>query len=113
MPLDLTFLLVGIAIVVITIWWGSKALLARFQKRTAERQWFEATTRAIAATPDLLDTIGPLSEEELRELLKQIVFEITRAGAVSWADLVGTVGWVRKRVREQAENPEIEPAAEL
>jgi hypothetical protein len=112
MPRDLTFLLIGIAIFVITMWWGGKALFARSQRRAAERQWAEATTRAIATTPDLLDTIGPLSEEELRELLKQIVFEITRSGAVNWPDLVGTVGWVRKRVREQAENSETEPAAE-
>ncbi|TFD91556.1 hypothetical protein E3T61_08820 [Cryobacterium lactosi] len=113
MPRDLTFLLIGIAIFVITFWWRAKALFARSQRRAAERKWVEATTRAIATTPDLLDTIGPLSEEELRELLKQIVFEITRSGAVNWSDLVGTVGWVRKRVREQAENPETEPAAEL
>lgn len=113
MPLELTLLLIGIAIVVIAIWWGSKALFARSQRKAAERQWLEATARAVATTPDLLDTIGPLSEEELRELLKQIVFEITRSGAVNWPELVAAVGWVRRRVRETAEHRETEPADEL
>ena len=112
MTLDLTLLLAGIAVVVITVWWGSKALFARFQRKAAERQWVDATTRAIATTPDLLDVIGPLNEGELRELLKQIVFEISRSGALNWTDLIGTVGWVRKKVREQTEKPETAPVTE-
>lgn len=103
MPPDLMLLLAGLAVLVIAIWWGSKALFARFQRKAAERQWVEATRLAVAATPDRLDVIGPLGEEELRELLKQIVFEISRSGALDWADLMGTVGWVRKKVRERAE----------
>ena len=101
MPPDLTLILAGLAILVIAIWWGSKALFARFQRKAAERQWVEATRLAVVATPDRLDVIGPLSEEELRELLKQIVFEISRSGTLDWAGLMGSVGWVRKRVREQ------------
>ncbi|MGY4856873.1 hypothetical protein [Cryobacterium sp. AP23] len=112
MPLDLTLLLTGIAVVVIAIWWGSKALFARFQRKAAERQWADATTRAIATTPDLLDLIGPLTEEELRELLKQNVFEINRSGALNWMDLVGNVAWVRKKVREQTEKLATEPVTE-
>ena len=112
MPLDLTLVLAGLAIVVIAIWWGSKALYARFQKKAAELQWVEATRRAVVDTPDRLDVIGPLSEVELRELLKQIVFEISRSGALNWAALIGTVGWVRKKVREQAETSEPEPAGQ-
>ena len=88
-------------------------MFARSQRRAAERQWVEATASAIATTPDLLDTIGPLSEEELRELLKQIVFEITRSGAVNWPERVAAVGWVRRRVRETAEHPDRVPTDEL
>lgn len=112
MPLDLTLILAGLAIAVIAIGWGSKALYARFQKKAAELQRVEATRRAVVDTPDRLDVIGPLSEVELRELLKQIVFEISRSGALNWAALIGTVGWVRKKVREQAETSEPEPAGQ-
>jgi hypothetical protein len=112
MPLDLTLILAGLAVLVIAIWWGSKALFARLQRKATERRWAEATRRAVAITPDRLDVIGPLSEEELRELMKQIVFEISRSGALDWTDLMGATGWVRKKVRERAEKPEPEPAGQ-
>jgi hypothetical protein len=110
MPLDLTLILGGLAILVIAIWWGGKALFARLHRKAAERHWAEATRQAVAITPDRLDVIGPLNEEELRELLKQIVFEISRSGALNWTNLMGVTGWVRKKVREQAEKPEPESA---
>ncbi|WP_083364128.1 hypothetical protein [Microterricola viridarii] len=100
---DLTIVLAGLAALVIAIWWGCKALFARFQRKAAERRWVEATRLALASTPDRLDMIGPLSDEELRELLKQIVFEIGRSGALDWADMLDSVRWVRRIVRERGE----------